>query len=1140
MAVGPLEEAFISIGADPSQADAVIGEVEAALVAIERTAETVGAAIESAFAEAANAARVSFEELDATFADIPASAEVAAAEVEAAFSTAAEVSQAELRDIGGADTFGPVEASAATAATEVEASFTAASATSQGALSRLGSVGSSTFGFLRQHAKLFGLAMGAAALATVAFGVKGAASLEQTQLGFKSLLGSAQAADAFVRQLQQFAANTPFEFQGLANNARQLLAMRDAAGLTQKDILPLLTTIGDLTSVLGQPPEAIDRVIRALSQMASKGKISSEELLQISEAVPGFPVFQALADGLGISTKALQEQLQKGAIPAQKGIAALVQGMKQFPGAAGAMAAQAQTLTGLFSTFKDTIQISLTQAFQPLIPVIKQTLKDAIPVLDTGLKQLAPPLSSVAGTLLNSLLGIFKGIAPGLSLILTGLGTGLQALLPAITAFAHDLSTAFAPLGDLLAALGPALAPIITAIGDIGATVLPPFISGLTAVTKALTPILQLGGELIGILGDALAPVVSRLSGFLQNLGAIAARFFDVFDSSVLSTLLPVFESIADAAARFLAVIGPPFEQAVKAILPPLVQLVELLAHSLADVLTGVLVPLLPAIADALVAVAEAAKVLVPPLIGIVTTLVEQLAPVVKELAPVIGKVLADALKVVAEVFVNIARALAPVIPSLGTVIEALGGALLDVVKALEPTLPELGQAFGEIAVALGDILIALVPLIPPLASLAALLIRDIGAPTIVLFAKSVAILTIALADLVTVVAQLVSIIATNAQPALSALFFDVLEPMAQFIAGTFVAAVQGLAAVVVAVVVPAVQALAAAGLFLWQQVLTPLASFAEAVLIPVFKAIVIIALVPLLAALTAVSIVVVNLWQQVLQPFGSFLLGVFTPIVKAVADSFAIVFQLGVRAAQAAAQGLWNGVLVPFGQFLRAVFMAQVTVAKGALDGLRSAASTLADVAKSLWHNALEPAANFLKGTFNAAVGALAAAADAAAGPLRTIRGVIRSIIDIVKSAAKAVGSLIDKLKSIPGAGIAGDVLSAVGLGAEGGIFTSPTVMMIGEAGKEVLLPLSDPARTLALARQSGLFDVLARAGAFTAAAPAQGGGGGGGTVINLNATVNGNLTPDQARRVGRELGAGVADVLDQRRARVEARIAS
>lgn len=52
--------------------------------------------------------------------------------------------------------------------------------------------------------------------------------------------------------------------------------------------------------------------------------------------------------------------------------------------------------------------------------------------------------------------------------------------------------------------------------------------------------------------------------------------------------------------------------------------------------------------------------------------------------------------------------------------------------------------------------------------------------------------------------------------------------------------------------------------------------------------------------------------------------------------------------------------------------------------------------------------------------------------------------------------------------------------MGADGGFYNKPTNMIIGEAGPEVLLPLSNPQRALELSKASGLFGVLAKATGF------------------------------------------------------------
>jgi tape measure domain-containing protein len=1166
---GPLDEAFVEVGADVSRADRDLDALHGDLEAIEAIAAEVGEAVEAAFRDAFRdiirasglaTDRVEGEftemgaEVDAIlasvggpelFAAVVASAEAAGEEVENSFQEAERTADEALRGIGGAGVFAPVAGEAEVAAEEIEHSFRDSANDAERSLTRLGFSGSGALQLISRGARLTGLALAALAAGTLAFGIKGAASLEQTQIGFEALLGSAKEADAFIREMQQFAAETPFEFQGLADNARKLLAIADAAGLARNEIIPTIGTIGDLTSVLGAPPDAIDRVVRALGQMASRGKVSTQELLQLSEALPGFAPFQALADGLGVSTAELQKMVESGAIPAQQGIELLLQGMREFPGAAGAMAKQAQTLSGVFSTFKDTIQISLTNAFQPLIPTIKQVLKDAIPVLDAGLNQLAPPLSSIAGTLLQSLLGIFQGIAPGLGIILTGLGNGLASLLPAINLFAHDLTTAFAPLGGLLTALGPALAPFITVIGDIGATVLPPFIAGLEGIVRAMTPILQLGGELFGILADALAPVVSSLAGLLGHLGAVAGRFFDVFDSSVISSFVPVFEALVDGLARFIALVGPPLQAAIKAILPPLVELVELLATGLADILQGVLVPLLPALGVAFAEIAKAIGLVLPPIIDLVTLLVGQLVPIVEELAPIIGEVLADAVRVLAKVFLQIAEAIAPVIPSIGEVIEALGGALLDVVKALEPVLPELGEAFGELALALADILIALVPLIPPLAKLIALLITELGAPILVALAKAFAILAIALADVVTVVAQLAGFIANNAGPALLFLWNDVIVPFAGFLQDTFFAAIHGIADVFTNVVVPAVQTLGQIALWLWNTVLMPLASFLETVLKPVLIALAVVAFGPLAIAITAVSIAANALWNFVLFPLGQFLVATFGPILTTLAQVGFAVLKIAIDGVTAAATWVWQNVLVPLGHFLQAVFAVAVAAGTSAWNAFKSAVGFVVDVLSSVWHSYIEPVAKILKGGL---VDALHLAADAwgvVKSAIDAVVGVVKTVIGVIKDAIDLVGDLIDKVKSIPGGGILGDAAEGLGkiggaLGlAHGGIITADGLRFLH--APEVVIPTDNDARALELMAQTGLLDL---AGRSTRAATAGSTGGGvdiptAGTVINIEAHIHAKLTAAEARAAGREIGEGAAEVLDKRDARVQARIA-
>jgi tape measure domain-containing protein len=627
-------------------------------------ARRAGEAIENAFQEARRVSKEALKDIGnaSDFGTLALSANAIGEEIEQAFREASLGAREDLRDIGGADTFGPVVVSAEIAAETVEGSFRDAARDSTRRLATIGGAGAG-FGLLSSGLVALAAGLGVAGGAMTFFGLKSAASLEQTTVGFSALLGSAEAADAFIRDLQQFAATTPFEFQGLADNARQILAMGEAAGVTQADVLPLLTTIGDLTSVLGQPPEAIDAVVRALSQMSSKGKISTEELLQIAEAVPGFPVFQAMADGLGISTEALQEQLREGTVPAREGIAALIDGMAQFPGAAGAMAAQAQTLTGLFSTFKDTISLALTEAFQPLVPTIKTALAQAVPVIETALGTIAPAVSGIAGTVVKTLVDIVATIGPELGTALGGLSEGLESISEGLSvglAAAAPALTALAPLFDQL---GEVIQPIIVLFGELIGAVIPPlaglFTSLLLAVEPvidvlagafiqvlvALTPALQAIATAVGSLLTTLSPIITEvaelLSGVLveaaETLGPVLADVAEVLGgalSEALVLLAPVIKEVATAFAEN-------FQAQIEALAPVLPELAEALAQialAAAQLLVALLPLLIPMLefqtlmvekigAPVLLAIAQAIAFLATQLANLVNVVITNAKP---------------------------------------------------------------------------------------------------------------------------------------------------------------------------------------------------------------------------------------------------------------------------------------------------------------------------------------------------------------------------------------------------------------------------------------------------------------------------------------------------------------------------------
>lgn len=422
-------------------------------------------------------------DLRASFRTVESAAGEAGKQVGREFQNSGEVAERALREVGtqARQSFGQVEREASQAAAGISAKLGGAIALVKTSLITLG----------------VGAAAGLAAI--TGFGLKSAAELEQVQISFNSLLGSVEKGTAVFKDLQNFAATTPFEFPEVAGAAQRFLAFNDAVGLSDDQLRPFLTTIGNLASVTGAGAQGLNSVTLAMGQIASSGKVTLENLNQISEALPGFSGVAAIASATGKTTAEVMAQISAGELDAATGIQALLAGMNQFPGAAGAMEAQSKTLLGVFSTFKDTLSQTLAGAFAPVIPGIKDSLSELTPILGDALGELAPLLGQALAGILPLVGKLVKAIVPILGPLITALGPALDALGPALE-----------PLGEALGQVLVALSPILPVLGEFLAAVaqlLVPVLLLLAVVLKPLMPLFEFLAFTIGMFADALAKI---------------------------------------------------------------------------------------------------------------------------------------------------------------------------------------------------------------------------------------------------------------------------------------------------------------------------------------------------------------------------------------------------------------------------------------------------------------------------------------------------------------------------------------------------------------------------------------------------------------------------------------------------------
>jgi tape measure domain-containing protein len=279
----------------------------------------------------------------------------------------------------------------------------------------LGRTAGSVFGTMGRAAAGFAVAAGAALGAAGAYGLNAAADFQQTRIAFEGLLGDAQLADTFLRDMREFAARTPFELPGVLEAAQRLLAM----GRTTEEVIPILTTLGDTVAALGGGEAEISRIALAFGQIESRGRVALEEINQISEAVPGFSALGAIAEAFGVTTGEAMDMISAGAIPAREGIDAILAGMAEMPGAVGGMQRQSETLNGVLSTLKDNFRNALIDGIEPFLPAITDVVNALAPLASAAPGGVIGGVTFALGKLndlfTGGLVGAFRAFRDGLN-----------------------------------------------------------------------------------------------------------------------------------------------------------------------------------------------------------------------------------------------------------------------------------------------------------------------------------------------------------------------------------------------------------------------------------------------------------------------------------------------------------------------------------------------------------------------------------------------------------------------------------------------------------------------------------------------------------------------------------------------------
>lgn len=202
---------------------------------------------------------------------------------------------------------------------------------------------------------------------------------QQLEVAFSTLLQSKEKADKLMAEMVDLAAKTPFDLQGVASGARQLLAY----GFAAEEITDTLTRLGNVAAGLGLP---LERLTYLYGTTAVQGRLYARDMLQFTSS--GIPVLQEMAKMYGKTTEEINKMVTDGKIGFED-VRKVIENMTNEGGQFyNLMQEQSKTITGLISNLGDALDTMFNDIGMSQEGVISDVLKGTISLVENYQKVL--------------------------------------------------------------------------------------------------------------------------------------------------------------------------------------------------------------------------------------------------------------------------------------------------------------------------------------------------------------------------------------------------------------------------------------------------------------------------------------------------------------------------------------------------------------------------------------------------------------------------------------------------------------------------------------------------------------------------------------------------------------------------------
>lgn len=349
------------------------------------------------------------------------------------------------------------------------------------------------------------------------------AQAEQTSVAFTTLVGSEEKAAGILKEINDFAAKTPYGNLDLTDNAKTMLNF----GVQADKVNGYLRQLGDIAA---GDKNKLGSLSLVFGQVASAGKMSGQDLLQFINA--GFNPLKELEKMTGKTYAELQDMMSKGQIGFDAVAAAINHATSEGGAFAGMSDKLSQTVSGKFSTLVGNVQQAAVDMFNEIKPIVND-------IMDLFLA-IVPPIASVIRGIFSIIAGVIGFIVNwrtelGLLAAVVAVGTiafnahtiaiGAMAAVQGVVTLATQAWTAAQWLLNAALSANP-IGIVITVIAALIAAVV--YCWNKFAGFRAF--ILTMWNTMKGFGNIIKEYVIDRLKTLLSGIGKIGEAFAKLFN----------------------------------------------------------------------------------------------------------------------------------------------------------------------------------------------------------------------------------------------------------------------------------------------------------------------------------------------------------------------------------------------------------------------------------------------------------------------------------------------------------------------------------------------------------------------------------------------------------------------------------